>query len=433
MAAPATNAANSANAANAGAEGAAPGLDVERLRADFPALARRVAGQPYTYLDSAATAQRPLAVLDALEQYYRRANANIHRGVYRAAEEATALYEGTRDKLAALLGGVDRREIVYTRNTTEGLNLVAYSYGDSMLRPGDAILVSEAEHHSNLLPWQRLCERRGLRLEALAVRDDGSLDLDGLDAALDRGVRLVALAQVSNVLGTENPIAAIAARAHRAGAVVVVDAAQSVPHMTVHPRELGADFLAFSGHKMLGPTGIGVLWGRRELLEAMPPFLTGGDMVGTVHLRSATYAELPQKFEAGTQAIAEAIGLGAAVDYLTAVGLDAVAAHSRALALRMAAALADLDGVTVYGPPPGSERTAVVSFNVDGIHPHDLATILDGRGVAIRAGHHCAQPLMERFGVAAMARASVYLYNRDQDVDRLVEAVRHAKRLFGGT
>ncbi|MCL6594866.1 MAG: SufS family cysteine desulfurase [Firmicutes bacterium] len=406
-------------------------LDPERLRADFPALHRRVHGHPYTYLDSAATSQRPRSVIRAVDAYYRRTNANIHRGVYAAAEEATALYEGARDRIAALLD-VDRSEVIYTRNATEGLNLVAYAYGEGHVGPNDAVLVTESEHHSNLLPWQRLCERRGARLEVLPVTDRGELDLSELDAVLARGVRIVALSHVSNVLGVENPVAYVAERAHRAGAVVVVDAAQSVPHMPVRPRALGADFLAFSGHKMLGPTGIGVLWGRRELLEAMPPFLTGGDMVGTVHLRRATWAELPHKFEAGTPAIAEAIGLGAAVEYLTALDLRAVAEHSRTLAMHAAERLAELPRVTVYGPPPGAARTAVVAFNVAGVHPHDLATILDGQGVAIRAGHHCAQPLMERYGVAAMARASVYVYNRDQDLERLVAAVRRAQDVFGG-
>lgn len=415
----------------AAAEAARP-LEPERVRADFPGLRRRVHGHPYTFLDSAASAQRARPVLDAMAGYYRRHNANIHRGVYAAAEEASALYEGARDKVATLLGGVDRREVIFTRNTTESLNLVAYTYGDRFLGAGDAILVSEAEHHSNLLPWQALCERRGLRLEILPVTDEGRLDLTDLDAVLGRGVRLVALSHVSNVLGTENPIAFVAERAHGAGAVMVVDAAQSVPHMPVDARALGADFLAFSGHKMAGPTGIGVLWGRRDLLDAMPPFLRGGDMVGTVGLHRSTFAALPQKFEAGTPAIAEAIGLGAAVDYVGGLGLEAVAAHSRGLATTMAAALAALPGVTVYGPAPGQERTAVVAFNVEGIHPHDLATLLDGRGVAIRAGHHCAQPLMERYGVAAMARASVYVYNREKDIERLCAAVRHAQTVFGG-
>jgi len=407
-------------------------IDATDVRADFPALRRRVHGHPYTYLDSAATSQRPRQVLAAMNTFFRRSNANIHRGVYVAAEEATALYEGARDKVAALLDVADRGEIIYTRNTTEGLNLVAYAYGETFLGEGDAILVSEAEHHSNLVPWQRVAERRGLRLEVLPVTDDGLLDLSGLDATLARGVRLVALSQVSNVLGSEAPIREIAARAHAAGAVVVVDAAQSVPHMPVHPRELGVDFLAFSAHKMLGPTGIGILWGRRELLEAMPPFLSGGDMIGSVHLRSSTYAALPNKFEAGTPAIAEAIGLGAAVDYLAGLGLEAVERHTRRLAMAMAEELAGIPGVTVYGPPAGRPRHGVVAFNVDGVHAHDVATLLDGQGVAIRAGHHCAQPLMDRYGVPAMARASVYVYNREQDVDRLVAAVRHVQTVFGG-
>jgi len=403
-------------------------LDVERIRADFPVLERKIHGQPFVYLDSAATSLRPVPVIDAMDRYLRGNSATIHRSVYETAEEATEWFEGARAKVAALLGGVEPEEVIFVRNATEALNLVVQSYAQSVLRAGDAVLLSEAEHHSNLLPWQRLAAQKGLRLEFLPVTDEGVLDLSQLDDLLARGVRIVSLAHVSNVLGYELPVADIARRAHAAGAVMVVDAAQSIPHMRVHPRALGADFLAFSGHKMLGPTGIGVLWGRRDLLEAMPPFLSGGDMVGTVHLRESTYADLPAKFEAGTSAIAEAIGLGAAVDYLTALDLDLVAAHSRRLARDIAAALRSLPGVHVYG---GDERTSVVAFNAEGIHPHDLATLVDQKGVAIRAGHHCAQPLMERFHTSAMARASVYVYTRDEDVTALVEAVRYAQEVFG--
>lgn len=403
-------------------------LDTQRIRTDFPVLQRKVHGQPLTYLDSAATSLRPLPVIEAVETYMRENSATIHRSVYETAEEATERFEGARLKVAALLGGVAPEEVIFVRNTTEALNLVVQSYAESVLSPGDSVLLSEAEHHSNLLPWQRLAARKGLRLEFLPVTDQGELDLTHLDRLLSQGVRIVSLAHVSNVLGYELPLREIAARAHAAGATVVVDAAQSVPHMKVHPRELGADFLAFSGHKMLGPTGIGVLYGRKDLLEAMPPFLTGGDMVGTVHLRESTYAPLPAKFEAGTPAIAEAIGLGAAVDYLTALDLDLVEAHSRRLAGDIAQALLSLPGIRVYG---AEERTSVVSFNVEGIHPHDLATLLDQRGVAIRAGHHCAQPLMERFQTAAMARASVYVYSRDEDVTALVAAIRYAQGVFG--
>lgn len=403
-------------------------LDTTRIRADFPVLGRKVHGHPLVYLDSAATSLKPLPMIDAMEHYMRENSATIHRSVYETAEEATERFESARLKVAELLGGVAREEVIFVRNTTEALNLVVQSYAESILKPGDAVLLSEAEHHSNLLPWQRLAVRRGIRLEFLPVTDDGELDLSGLDAVLNEGVRIVSLAQVSNVLGYELPIGDIAARAHAAGATMVVDAAQSVPHMVVHPRELGADFLAFSGHKMLGPTGIGVLYGRRDLLEAMPPFLSGGDMVGTVHLRESTYAELPAKFEAGTSAIAEAIGLGAAVDYLTGLDLELVQAHSRRLARDIASALESLPGVRIYG---GKERTSVVSFNVEGIHPHDLATLADEHGVAIRAGHHCAQPLMERFGTAAMARASVYVYTRDEEVTELISAIRHAQEVFG--
>jgi cysteine desulfurase/selenocysteine lyase len=402
-------------------------LDPERLRRDFPSLTRTVNGRPLAYLDSASTSQRPSAVLAAMRRYAEEYTANVHRGVYTTAEEATAAYETARDRLAAWLG-VAREEVVFVRNATEGLNLVAMAYGRWALRPGDAVLLTEMEHHSNLVPWQRLAEERELRLEFLPVTDGGELDLGRLDEQLGRGVRLAALTHVSNVLGTVNPVSEIAARCHAAGAMVVVDAAQSVPHMAVNVRDLGADFLVFSGHKMCGPTGIGVLVGRRDLLEAMPPFLTGGDMIRTVHLRSATWNDLPWKFEAGTPSIAGAIGLGAAVDYLTGVGMPQVSAHSALLSRQLAARLADLPGVTVYG---SSRRLGVVSFNVNDIHPHDLASILDRHGVAIRAGHHCAQPLMERFGVPAMARASVYLYNDSRDLDRLVEGVADAQRIFG--
>ncbi len=404
-------------------------LDTERIRADFPVLERNVHGRPLIYLDSAATSLKPLPVIEAMDRYLRENSATIHRSVYETAEEATELFEGARRKVAALLGGVAPEEVVFVRNTTEALNLVAASYAESTLQAGDAVLLSEAEHHSNLLPWQRLAARKGLCLEFLPVTEEGELDLSDLDRLLTQGVRIVSLAQVSNVLGYTLPVKEIAARAHAAGSIVIVDAAQSVPHMTVHPRELGADFVAFSGHKMLGPTGIGVLYGRRDLLEAMPPFLTGGDMVGTVHLRTSTYADLPAKFEAGTPAIAEAIGLGVAVDYLESLGLGAVEAHSRRLARDIAVALESLPGIRVYGPK--EDRTSVVSFNVEGIHPHDLATLVDQRGVAIRAGHHCAQPLMERFGTPAMARASVYVYTRDEDVGELISAIRYAQGVFG--
>lgn len=399
-----------------------------QIREDFPALRRTVNGRSLVYLDSASTSQRPEAVIDAMRGYFEWSNANVHRGVYTTSEEASAAYEAARDRVAAFIGAGSREEIVFVRNTTEALNLVAMSYGRSALHEGDGILLTEMEHHSNLVPWQRLAEEKGLRLEFLPVMGNGKLDLSQLDLLLDRGVRLVSLTHLSNVLGTVNPVAEVAKRAHLAGARVVVDGAQSVPHIPLKVTDLDADFLAFSGHKMLGPTGIGVLYGRRELLDAMPPFLTGGDMIRSVHLREATWNDLPWKFEAGTPAIGEAIGLGAAVDYLERIGLSKICAHEAALARDMAAQLAARPGVTVYGP---EDRQSVVPFTVKGVHPHDLASILDRFGVAIRAGHHCAQPLVERFGHSAMARASVYLYNEQSDIDRLLEGVAEAQRIFG--
>ena len=405
-------------------------LDAVALRADFPILAREVHGKPLVYLDSAASSQRPQVVIDALVEFYSAHYANIHRGVYTLSEEATAAYEQVRDKVAAFISAPDRRGVIFVRNTTEAINLVAYAWGRTNVRQGDRIVVTEMEHHSNLLPWQVLARERAAELTYVRVTEDGRLDLASLDRALQGPVKLVAFSHVSNVLGTVNPAREIVARARAAGARVLVDAAQSVPHMPVDVTALDPDFLAFSGHKMCGPGGIGVLYGRPELLEEMPPFLTGGGMIRRVGTENVTWDDPPGKFEAGTPAIAEAVGLGAAVDYLSDVGMDTIWAHERTLTAYALERLAEVGGVRTIGPPP-PERSGVISFTIESIHPHDLAHVLDLEGVAIRAGFHCAQPLHDRFGLQATARASFYLYNGCDDVDRLVAGVRKARSFFG--
>jgi cysteine desulfurase/selenocysteine lyase len=406
-------------------------IDVAALRAEYPVLERRINGYPLAYLDSAATTLKPRPVLDALDKYNRTATANVHRGVYTLAEEATELYEGARTRVAALINAPSSEQIIYTRNTTEAINLVALSWGRSNLREGDLIVCTEMEHHSNLVPWQLLAQATGARLEFVPIDDTGRLRLDVLEDLLGQGPRLVAVAAVSNVLGTINPVASIIRQAHDAGALVLIDAAQSVPHQPVDVVALDADWLAFSGHKMYGPTGIGVLYGRRSLLEEMPPVLGGGDMIRRVSLRASTWNDLPWKFEAGTPAIAQAIGLGAAADYLLAAGLDRVQAHEGTLVDYAMQCLAEIDGVTVYGPIDGAEHGGAVSFNVGDVHPHDVAAVLDGEGIAIRAGHHCAQPLMDRLGVVATSRASVALYTTTDEIDRLMAGLATVKRVFG--
>ncbi len=413
-------------------------LNPQSIRADFPILSRQVHGKPLVYLDNAATSQKPEAVIQAMDDYYRRYNANIHRGVHTLAEEATEAYEDARRKVGRFINARGPREVVFVRNTTEAINLVAYSWGHANLRSGDVIILTEMEHHSNLVPWQLLVQATGAQLEFIGLDAQGRLLLDDLDRLLSAHggrVKLVGVTGMSNVLGTINPVAGIAARAHAAGALLLVDGAQSVPHLPVDVRALDADFLAFSGHKMLGPTGIGVLWARRAILEAMPPFLGGGDMIKTVGLRASEWAEPPHKFEAGTPNIAHAIGLAAAIDYLTNLGMDHVHAREQELAAYALERLSVVPDLHIYGPP-APERGGVVSFNLikDGellIHPHDLASILDHEGVAVRAGHHCAQPLVEHYGVPAMARASFYIYNLEQEIDILVEALLKARRIFG--
>ena len=409
----------------------AKAFDAHRVREDFAILRTPGPdGRRLVYLDSAATSQKPDAVIAAMDRYYATINANIHRGIYRIAEEATAAYEDARLRVARFIGAASPREVVFTRNSTEALNLIAYAWGRSKLAQGDAIVLTEMEHHSNLVPWQILAAERGIELRFIPVTGGGELDLDALPGLLADGrARLVSLVHISNVLGTVNPVAEVARQAHAAGALVVVDASQSVPHCRVDVRALGCDFLAFTSHKMLGPTGIGGLWGREALLEAMPPFLGGGEMIREVHLTYSKWNDLPWKFEAGTMPIAEAVGLRAAVDYLEALGMDAVFAHDRALAKTAMERLAEVPGLRVLGPP-ADRRGWVVAFTLGTLHPHDVATVLDGDGVCVRAGHHCAMPLHEKLGVPASARASFHAYTVPEDLDALVAGLHKARQVF---
>jgi len=405
-------------------------LDVRRLRAEFPVLARQVGpGVPLIYLDSAATSQKPRAVIQAMSAFYETHNSNIHRGIHALAEEATEAYEAARARVAQFIHASDPRCLVFTRNTTEAINLVAHTWARMTLGAGDTILLTEMEHHSNLVPWQMLAAEKGLLLEFVPVTEAGLLDLEAYSSLLSRGPRLVALTQMSNVLGTINPVRQMTAAAHAAGAKVLIDAAQSVPHLPVSVEDLDVDFMAFSGHKMCGPTGVGVLYGRLELLEAMPPFLGGGDMIKRVHLRSFVANDVPYKFEAGTPAIAEAIGLGAAVDFLTSVGMPAVHQAEEALVGYALDRLAEVPGVRVLGPE-AEQRGGVASFTFEGIHPHDIAQVLDRQGVAVRAGHHCAMPLHERYGIPATTRASFYLYNTTDEIDSLIAGLYKVKEIF---
>jgi len=404
-------------------------LNAQAIQADFPILARQIHGKPLIYLDSAATSQKPAPVIDAMDDYYRRYNANPHRGVYALSEEATAAYESARRRVASFINASSVKEVIFTRNTTEAINLVRYSWGRANIKAGDRILLTEMEHHSNLVPWQLLAQEVGARLEFLCIDDDGLLLLDGLERKLE-GVKLLAITHQSNTLGTINPIKAIAAAARRAGALTLVDGAQAVPHMPVDVQDLGVDFYAFSGHKMCGPTGVGVLWARRALLEAMPPFLGGGDMIKRVKLTEASWNDLPWKFEAGTPSVAEGIGLGAAVDYLSQFGMDSVRAHERTLVDYAMEKLQEVTGITIYGPKDPELHGGAISFTLPNIHPHDLATLIDREGIAVRAGHHCTQPLMERLGVPATTRASFYLYNRPEEVDQLVTGIQKAQKVF---
>ena len=415
-------------------------LDVEAVRADFPALARTVRnGNPLIYLDSGATSQKPVQVLDAERSFYELHNAAAHRGTHLLGEEATDVYEGARAKVAAFIGA-DVGEVVFTKNATEAINLVAYAMsnatvtgGSSRFRvlPGDEILITEMEHHANLVPWQQLCERTGATLRWLSVTPDGRLDLDNLDRMITGRTKLVAVTHQSNVTGTIPPVTDIAQAAHEKGALVLADAAQSVPHQPVDVAALGADFLAFSGHKMLGPYGIGVLFGRADLLEAMPPFLTGGSMIEVVRMEGSTFLPPPQRFEPGVPAVAEAAGLAAAVDYLSGLGMGAVAAHEESLTAHALDALREINGVRILGPDTTKDRGGAVAFEVDGVHPHDVGQVLDELGVAVRTGHHCAWPLHRALGVQASTRATFYVYNTHAEVDALADGIRYAQRFFG--
>lgn len=405
-------------------------FDVLAIRREFPILQQEVNGKLVAFLDSAASSQKPRQVIDCLEDYYRRYNANVHRGVYKFSEEATFAYERARGKVARFIGATSPRELVFTRNATEAVNLVARAWGDANLRPGDRILLTLMEHHSNIVPWQMLAARVGASLDYLSLDGEGRLALEELDTKLTERTRLVAVAHQSNVLGTINPVAYLAERAHAVGAKLLVDGAQSVPHMPVNVQELGCDFLVFSGHKMCGPTGIGGLWARRAILEAMPPFLGGGSMIKVVELDHSTYADVPARFEAGTPAIAEAIALGEAVDFLNRVGMASIRRHEVELLGYALERLAEVTGLTLYGPHSTEQRGAVFSFTLEGVHPHDVAAVLDSEGVAVRAGHHCTQPLHRILDVPATTRASLYIYNTAEEIDRLVASLEKAKRLF---
>ncbi|HEY2520384.1 MAG TPA: cysteine desulfurase [Streptosporangiaceae bacterium] len=417
-------------------------LDVARIRKDFPILDRQVrGGQPLIYLDSANTSQKPRQVIDAISDFYERHNANIHRATHQLSEEATAAYEGARIKAAGFIGAADESEVVFTKNISEAINLVAYSLGNASagapaperfrLGPGDEIVVTEMEHHSDLVPWQLLCQRTGATLRWFEVTPEGRLDLSTIDELINERTKLVALVHQSNVLGTINPVRQIADAAHAVGALVLADAAQSVPHMPVSVQDLGADFVGFTGHKLCGPTGIGVLWGRRELLDEMPPFLGGGEMIETVWMDHSTFAAPPHKFEAGTMPIAEAAGLNAAIDYLSEIGLDAVHQHEQALLADALTQLKDIDGLRILGPDQPQDRGTAISFEVDGVHPHDVSQVLDELGIAVRAGHHCAWPLHRKLGVQASTRASFYLYNTHEEVAALADGIRQAQNFFG--
>ena len=409
--------------------------DLDLVRKDFPILDRRVHdGLPLVYLDSANTSQKPRQVLDAIAEHYERHNANIHRAQHVLAEEATAAYEGGREKVAGLINAPSRDEVIFTKNASEALNLVANTMAwRSALQvgPGDEIVITEMEHHSNIVPWQLLAERTGATLRWFGITDDGRLDLSTVDDLITDRTKVVSLVHVSNTLGTLNPVAAVAERAHAAGAVVVVDGSQAVPQIPVDVAALGVDFYAFTGHKMVGPTGIGVLWGRRELLDELPPFLGGGEMIETVRMTGSTYAPIPYKFEAGTMPIAQSVGLGAAVDYLTALGMDAVAAHEREITAYALERLHDVPGLTIIGPDTPVDRGGAVSFTLAGVHPHDVAQVLDSLGVAVRAGHHCAKPVCDRFGIPASTRASFYLYTTRNEVDALVRGLDEVRKVFG--
>jgi len=411
---------------------AATALDPHAIRADFPILEQVINGHPLVYLDSASTSQKPRVVLDAIDTYYREYNANVHRGIYTIGEKATAEYERARARVARFINAPDAHEIVFTRNATEAINLVAYSWGRRNINRGDAIVLTEMEHHANLVPWQLLVQERDGDLEFIPITDDGILRLEVFEVLLKLRPKLVAFTHVSNTLGTINPVRKMTELAHAAGALVLVDGAQAVPHVPVDVQELGADFYAFSGHKMLGPMGSGALWARRQLLEAMPPFLSGGEMIREVHLRRSDFNDIPWKFEAGTPAVGDAIGLGVAADYLGAIGMDAVRRHERELvAYALEVLQREVPAIQLYGPLDPDLRGGVVPFNLPGIHPHDVAQVLDRYGIAVRAGHHCTMPLHERLDLAATARASFQVYSTREDIDALAAGLIEVQKLFG--
>lgn len=405
-------------------------LDVSKIREDFPILKRLIHGKPLVYLDNAATTQKPQVVIDALVDYYSNHNANIHRGIHALAEEATQMYEGAREKIAKFIGAKSTKEIIFVRNTTEAINLVAYSWGRANLSAGDEIILSESEHHSNLVPWQLLAKERGVKLSFVPVDSTGQLDLEYFKKILTPRVKLASFVHISNVLGTINPIKELAKLAHSVGALILADAAQSVPRMPINVKDLDCDFLVASGHKMLGPTGIGFLYARQEILEAMPPFLGGGDMIREVYLDHSEWNELPFKFEAGTPNIAGAVGLAAAVDYLSLLGMDNIFVHEKTLTGYALEKLSSLPEVTIYGPKTVENRTGVISFTVSGIHPHDVAQILDEEAVAIRSGFHCAMPLHRKLEIPATCRASFYIYNTQEDIDKLISGIQKAIKTF---
>ncbi len=404
-------------------------LNVEEIRKDFPVLDQEVNGHPLVYLDNAATSQRPLQVVQAVEDFYEKYNANVHRGIHKLSEESSEVYENARTKVAKFINARSDRELIYTRNSTESINLVAYSWGMENLKPGDEVLVTEMEHHANLVPWQLICQRTGATYKYVPIDDTGHLRMDLLDDLLTEKTKLFAFTAASNTVGTINPVKELVKAAHEVGALALVDGAQAAPHMKIDVQDWDCDFFAFSGHKMLGPTGIGFLYGKEEILDAMPPFLTGGDMIREVHIDSATWNDLPWKFEAGTPNIAGAIGMGAAVDYLQKIGMDRIHAHEQVLIKYAMERLSEVPGLTMYGPP-AEERGGLVAFTVEGLHPHDIASILDAYGVAVRAGHHCAQPVHDHFGIPATARASFYLYNTPEEADALVNALLEARKIF---
>jgi cysteine desulfurase/selenocysteine lyase len=406
-------------------------INTSRIREDFPILKRQVNGKQLAYLDNAATSQKPKAVIEAIDNYYLEYNANVHRGIHKLAEEATLAHEEAREKVAKFINARHTEEVIFVRNTTEAINLVAYTWGRANIAKGDKIVLTIMEHHSNIVPWQLLAREKNAKIEFIKIDENGQLRQDEVDSLIDEQTKLVGVTQASNVLGTINQVKEITKKAHKFGAQVLVDAAQSVPHMRVDVRDIDSDFLAFSAHKMLGPTGIGVLHGKRESFEDMPPFLGGGEMIKEVHTTGASWKELPYRYEAGTPNIAGAIGFRAAVDYLNKIGMQNVRDHEREITSYALSKMTEVKGLTVYGPKSGDQRVGVVSFNLGDIHAHDLASILDEEGVAVRSGHHCAQPLMEYLDVAAMARASFYIYNTKEEVDTLTNALEKARKLFG--